>query len=158
LDPNPDKRVKADFFIELYAVRNDRTVNSMDWFSKNRFTRRMLEKYQERKSGLKAVTDFRVMRQYITNARKAGKVAVVSKRLKEFVENDSVTLEYLNIRSADISANARRISHAAGKLHESVTALDPEEYFGEEEMWKALDQLRKLIQRKLEEGERRIRE
>ncbi len=26
LDADPDKRVKADFFIELYAVRNDREV------------------------------------------------------------------------------------------------------------------------------------
>jgi len=157
LDPNPDKRVKADFFIELYAVRNDRTVNSMKWFSKNRFTRTMLDKYRERKSGLKAVTDFRLMKQYIGNARKAGKAALISARLKEYVESDSLTLEYLNIPSVNVSASARRISQAADKLHGSIAAINPEEYFGEEQMWKALDQLRKLIQRKLEEADRRIK-
>src|SRR5688500_14443357 len=33
LDPAPKKRVKADFFIELYVVRNDRFVNSLAWYS-----------------------------------------------------------------------------------------------------------------------------
>src|SRR5882762_3226083 len=75
LDPDPNKRVKADFFIELYAVRNDRTVNAMQWFSKDRFTKRMLEKYREKKSGLKAVTDFRLMKQFINNAGKVGRKA-----------------------------------------------------------------------------------
>ena len=32
LHPNPDLRWKADFFIELYAVRNDRVVNKFNWF------------------------------------------------------------------------------------------------------------------------------
>lgn len=158
LDPNPERRVKADFFVELYAVRNDRAVNSMEWFSKNKFTKRMLAKYQARSSGLKAVTDFRIMKQYINNAKKAGKAASISKRLKEFVENDSLTLEHLNIRSADIAASARRIFQNTKKLQEAVAAIDPQEYLGEEEMWTALEQLRKLIQKKLEAAERRIME
>src|ERR1700680_4735151 len=44
LDADPDKRVKADFFIELYAVRNDREVKKFPWFHKDKFTDDMLKK------------------------------------------------------------------------------------------------------------------
>ena len=38
LDADPNTRMKADFFIELYAVRNDREVNKFPWFKKDEFT------------------------------------------------------------------------------------------------------------------------
>src|SRR5437867_4398310 len=47
LDPNPEKRVKADFFIELYPIIHDRDVVEFKWFSKTKFTRQMLSKYLE---------------------------------------------------------------------------------------------------------------
>jgi len=158
LDPDPTKRVKADFFIELYAVRNDRAVNQMQWFSKNTFTRRMLEKYRDRKSGLKAVTDFRLMKQFINNARKAHKLPEESKRLREFVENDVLTLEHLNIPSADVSASARRLLNSTSKLYSDLEKIDAEEYFGEEELWKAFEKLRDLITTKLKEADRRVKQ
>jgi len=157
LDPDPNKRVKADFFIELYAVRNDRTVNEMQWFSKDRFTKRMLKKYQDKKSGLKAVTDFRLMKQFINNAGKVGRKAQISRRLEEFVTNDRLTLEHLNIQSASISASARRILKDTEKLRKSVDRIDPEEYFGEERLWKALEALMLAIQVKLKAADRRSR-
>jgi ParB/RepB/Spo0J family partition protein len=61
LDADPDKRVKADFFIELYPVRNDREVTKFDWFNKDRFTDQMLEKFDQ--GGIRAVTDFRTVKQ-----------------------------------------------------------------------------------------------
>src|SRR5439155_10183551 len=59
LDADPDKRVKADFFIELYPVRNDRAVKKFPWFNKDKFTDDMLRKVDEK--GIKAVTDFRIV-------------------------------------------------------------------------------------------------
>jgi ParB/RepB/Spo0J family partition protein len=157
LDSDPSKRVKADFFIELYAVRNDRAVNKMHWFKKNEFTGQMLEKYQGGKSGLKAVTDFRLMKQYINNARKAKQVREVSKRMEEFVADDTLTLEHLNIPSADVSASARRLLQAVSKLEEALRPIDAERYFGQEELWKALESLRDLIALKLREADRRVK-
>lgn len=155
LDPDPDKRVKADFFIELYSVLSDRVVKSMEWFSPGRFTKRMLEKYQEKKSGLKAVTDFRVMKQYINNAKKANRTEQISKRLKDFVGDDTLTLEYLSIKSADVSASARRMLRDVRKLIDGLNQIDPDEYFGQEDLWKVLEQLRDLIQMKLLAADRR---
>lgn len=157
LDPDPSKRIKADFFIELYAVRNDRAVNKMAWFKKNNFTGRMLEKYRDGKSGLKAVTDFRLMKQYINNARRAHQLPEESRRLKEFVDNDQLRLDHLNIPSADVSASARRLLLAVSKLVDDLKQIDPEDYFGQEQLWKALETLRDVVATKLEEADRRIK-
>jgi ParB family chromosome partitioning protein len=158
LDPDPEKRVKADFFIELYVVISDRSVNKMAWFSKERFTRRMLEKYQNRASGLKAVTDFRIMKQHINNARKAGKEVAITKKLKEFTDDDSLTLDHLIIESADVSASARKLLNSINKVQEAINALDVEEYYGEEELWKSLETLLKSIRSKLRTAGRRLQE
>lgn len=157
MDPDPSKRVKADFFIELYVVRNDRAVNKMHWFKKNQFTRRMLEKYRDRKSGLKAVTDFRLMKQFVNNARRSHKLQEESRRLKEFVDNDQLTLEHLNIPSADVSASARRLLQTVSKLLGELKRIDAQDYFGEEELWKTLETLRDLIATKLKDVDRRVK-
>lgn len=156
LDPDPTKRVKADFFIELYVVRNDRLVNKMEWFSKDKFTQRMLEKYQSKGSGLKAVTDFRIMKQHITNASRAGKISIISKRLKEFTFDNSLTLDHLIIESADVSASARKLLININKLEEAIKNIDPEKYYGEEELWSSLERLISLIRTKIRDAGRRL--
>src|SRR5215510_1124387 len=40
LHRNPGQRIKADFFIELYPVVNDRLTGKLDWFSKEEFIAR----------------------------------------------------------------------------------------------------------------------
>lgn len=155
LDPDPEKRIKADFFIELYAVRNDRFVNKLDWFSKNKFTDRMLQKYINKTSGLKSVTDFRVMKQHINNARKAKKDRKISKKLKEYMENDLLTLEHLEIKEANVSADTRRLLRHITKLEEEIKDLDVDEFYGEEQLWKQLEKLAALIRSKLRSAGRR---
>jgi ParB family transcriptional regulator, chromosome partitioning protein len=156
LDPDPKKREKADFFIELSAVRNDRSVRKMKWFSEDKFTRRMLDKYRNKASGLKAVTDFRKMKQHISNAVRVGKESVVSRRLEEFTIDDSLTLDHLVVKSADVSAVARRLSKDIAKLINSLQTLRTDEYYGEEELWLDLERLFSLIVKKLQEAGRRV--
>jgi ParB family transcriptional regulator, chromosome partitioning protein len=157
LDLNPANRIKADFFIELYPVLTDRIVNKMNWFIRDVFTQRMLEKYRNR-SGIKAVTDFRLMKQYINNARDAGKDAAISKRLKEFMDDDSLTLEHLLIRSADVSASARKLLNNINKIEADIHALDADEFYGQEELWVSLERLLQLIRSKLRAAGRRLKE
>ena len=157
LDPDPDKRVKADFFIELYTVRNDRFVNKMTWFRKNTFTSRMLQKYQSEVGGLKAVTDFRVMKQHITNARRADQGAVISRRLEEFTSDDSLSLDHLKLPEADVSAAVRSLLSETKKLEIRLSELNTREYYGELELWKALERLAEIIRVKLADAERRTR-
>ena len=147
LDADPDKRVKADFFVELYAVRNDREVRKFSWFKKDKFTDDMLRKFEAK--GIKAVTDFRVVKQYINNAVKAKKTATISKRLEEFAEQPSLTPDHLNIESARTAAEAKKLLKTVEKLYAWINSVDVDEYYGEEAMWNRLESLAQLIREKL---------
>jgi ParB family chromosome partitioning protein len=153
LDSHPEDRVKADFFIELYSVRNDRTVNKFDWFDRQTFTDAMLKKSGA--GGLNSVTDFRLVKQYINNAVKANRVSVISRRLREFAEDPTLKPDHLNIGSAAIGASARKVSKAADNLFDQIGELDIQEYFGQEEMWDKLARLARLIRKKLRDLGRR---
>ena len=147
LDADPNKRVKADFFIELYAVRNDRAVRKFPWFNKDKFTDDMLKKAEEK--GIKAVTDFRIVKQHINNAVKAKKITTISKRLQEFAEQPSLTPDHLNIESAKVAAEAKKVLKSVESLYAQINAIDVDEYYGEEAMWARLESLAQLIREKL---------
>jgi ParB/RepB/Spo0J family partition protein len=153
LDADPAKRVKADFFIELYAVRNDREVNKFQWFKKDRFTDAMLKKFAG--GAIPAVTDFRVVKQNINNAAKAGKLSQISKRLREFAEQPGLPLAHLSIESAAVAAEARGIVKTVDRLYVQIRDLDAEDFYGQEAMWDKLDALSQLIREKLRQLGRR---
>lgn len=145
LEPDPKKRIKADFFIELYAVRNDRLVNSMKWYNRNEFTEHMLHKYLNKKGGFRSVTDFRKIKQYITNAKKADHIDAISKRLKRFCYEDEFEISDLKIGEALVSAQARTITKTANSLLNELRSLDKDSAIGEQEMWKELQTLSNAI-------------
>lgn len=158
LDPNPDKRVKADFFIELYSVSNDRFVVKQDWYTKDHFVKKMLEKYQSDNKTIKSVTDFRIIKQYINNACKAGKEKTISKKLHEFSENIDYPINYLEINEANITANTRSLIKKLDHLERALEDIDVNEYYGEEDLWVNLERLMMLIKAKLREAGRRTKE
>jgi hypothetical protein len=149
LDPDPDKRVKADFFIELNAVLKDRRVRRMPWFSRDRFTGQMLKRYSIGR--LRSVTDFRKVKQYITNAAKAGRVAAITKRLREFAEDPDVPLDHLAIPAATVTAKVREVTTVVAKLEQILRNIDVTNYYAEEELWSRLEKLAQLIRVKLTE-------
>jgi hypothetical protein len=157
LDPDPKKRVKSDFFIELHAVATDRIVTKMEWFSRNKFTQRMLKKYQTKGAGIKAVTDFRLMKQHISNARRAGKINTITKRLKEFTENDTLPLEHLEIKSAAVHETVRKMLKNTESLTDTLRNIEIADYYGEEKLWKELEKLMALIRDKILEAGRRLK-
>ena len=158
LDPDPEKRVKADFFIELYPFLHDRVVTKMRAYSRTMLTDRMLEKYQDPNGGIKAVTDFRRVKQHIANARKARKLSALLPRLKEFVQKVELTPDHLLIPAADVSAQARSLHTKVQKLDEALIDLDIEAYVGEEMLWSALESLLRTIHKCLGAAGRRVKE
>ncbi len=54
---------------------------------------------------------------------KAGKIAVISMRLQEFAEQPSLTPDHLNIESAKIAADAKKVLKAIEKLYAQVNAI-----------------------------------
>jgi ParB family chromosome partitioning protein len=157
LFPEPNQRVKADFFIELYPIVNDRNVRKASWYDRDGFVDRMLEKYQDRKSGIKSVTDFRAAKQHITAAVKANQTVKVIQRLREFLSSDALTVAHLEISSATIHKRAERLSTEIGKLIEELHKVEAKDFYGEEEFWKKLEQIVPIIQKKLLEADRRLK-
>jgi ParB family transcriptional regulator, chromosome partitioning protein len=155
LDPDPEKRVKADFFIELYVVRNDRYVNDFNWYSKNAFTERMLSRYSS--GNLKAVTDFRIIKEHVNNARKAGKDVQISRALREFVNDPDLPIDHLQISSASAVAEAVAIRTRIEKLIADLDSLDTEIVYGETALWETLETLLATIRKKLDEAGRRAK-
>ena len=107
----------------------------------------MLKKLEVK--GLKSVTEFRVIKQHINNAVKARRVALMSRRLREFTEQSDLTSEHLNIESAATSASARKVAKAASNLYSMIEEIDNDQYVGEEAMWSRLDELSRLIRQRL---------
>lgn len=153
LHPDPEQRWKADFFIELYVVRNDRVVNKFDWFNKNKFTDAMIRKYKE--GGLKSVTEFRVVKQHISNAAKARKLTLLSKRLKDFVDDPQLKVDHLEIEAAGVAAQVRKMTKDIVKLRQVVSEIDVDQFYGEDNFWDELEQFAGVIQKKLREIGRR---
>lgn len=155
LDPNPEKRIKADFFIELHAVLKDRRVRRMPWFSRNRFTTQMLKRYTG--GGLTSVTDFRKVKQYITNAANAGKGGAITQRLRKFAQDLDVPLDHLAIPVATVTAKVREVTTVVAKLEQILRNIDVNNYYAEEELWSRLETLAELIRVKLTEVGRKLR-
>jgi ParB family chromosome partitioning protein len=153
LFPNPDDRWKADFFIEMYSVRNDRLVNAFAWFDKDDFTDAMIKKQEA--GGFKAVTEFRVIKQHISNANKAGKLDQISKRLEEFTNQPDLRVDHLEIEGVNVSKQVRTMTREIGKLRLVIKEIDVDEFFGEEQLWEDLEKLGATIQAKLQELGRR---
>jgi len=155
LDIDKKKRIKADFFIELHAVITDRYVKKFDWFKRNPFTDQMLEKH---KAGvIKAVTEFRAVKQHITNAVKANRIGTMSKRLESFAEKRDLGVDSLQVENARVAQLARTITKNATKLLESVAEIeDVDQFYGERSMWDSLSKLSEAIRAKLRKAGRRI--
>jgi len=155
LDPNPEKRVKADFFIELFPVITDRMIKKMPQHSRDTLTKQMLEKYKA--GGLKSVTDFRIVKQHISNARKASKNNEIVKRFQEFAEDPTLTVEHLEIKSVNVSASTRKLLRDIDRLYKAIIKLNVDDYYGEEKLWKSLEKLLLVIQAKLASANRRVK-
>ncbi len=153
----PKERIKADFFIELYPIIRDRFVSSMGWYKRDELIDRFLFKYQNKLSGFRSVTDFRKIKQYISNSRRAGHEKEFEKRFKMFVFDDTIDISYLEIDVVQIHRRAGRLINSLSRLYDDLQGIDVQEFFGEEQLWKELEKLLRLIERKLASADRRSR-
>jgi ParB family transcriptional regulator, chromosome partitioning protein len=155
---DPEDRVKADFFIELYAILTDRVVNKAIWYDRDKLIQIFLFKYQNRISGFKAITDFRKIKQYISIARAANQEDEIIDRLDKFIKNDDMLISDLEIDTARVHKYASKIVRSITKLGEELEALNTDEFVGEEDFWLQLEALLNLLKSKLLQADRRMME
>jgi ParB family transcriptional regulator, chromosome partitioning protein len=155
LDPEPAKRTKADFFIELYPVLHDRNVRKFDWFKPAKFIEQMIEKVEAK--GLRSVTDFRIVKQHINNAVKAKRSQAISKRLQEFAEKPEAKVDLLEVETAQALALARTVTKEVRRLNDLLEEIDVEQMYGEKEMWDLMEELMGRLRSLLLKADRRLR-
>ena len=133
----------------------DRLVNSFGWFKRDAFTDEMLYRYNQR-LGIKAVTDFRTMKQHITNARRANEEEMFERLFREFIDDEELEINHLVIKSASVDAAARKLSSDVKVLTGAIRKLNVREYYGEESLWTSLETLLQVIHRQLRNAGRRV--
>ncbi|MBU2055463.1 MAG: ParB N-terminal domain-containing protein [Proteobacteria bacterium] len=156
LDPDQDKRIKADFFIELYPIITDRDVKKMPWFQQSTFIDQMLSKYLVSPKTIKSVTDFRLIKQHITNARTAKQLGKLSNKLQRFCEEREAPISILEVSEAKVHTAAKKLVKTISRIHADIESLDVDSYYGEKDLWDALSELLQLLQKKLSQADRRI--
>jgi ParB family chromosome partitioning protein len=152
---DPDDRIKADFFIELYPILTDRVVSRAAWYDRSFIIEKFLYKYQNRLSGFRSLTDFRKIKQYITIARIAGYEDDILDRLHNLLLNDHVDIDDLEIDTARVHRRASILIRTVSKLMTELRAVDADSFFGEDDLWVELERLATLVGEKLSEADRR---
>jgi len=152
---DPNDRIKADFFIELYPIITDRLIVRAEWYNRDEITKRFLNKYQNHYSEFKSITDFRKIKQYITNARSSGHERQFLRRFKLLLDDDSIGISSLDIGPSKIHRKAQQITKAIAKISDELRAIEVTEYFGEEELWRVLETLSEIVRRTLARADRR---
>jgi ParB/RepB/Spo0J family partition protein len=153
---DPGDRIKADFFIELYPVINDRTVRGAPWYKRNLLIDRFLHKYQNRLSGFKAITDFRKIKQHLTIARIANQERTVLDRFKKLLDDDAVDFSTLEVDAARIHREATTLGKRLGDIRSALDALEVDSFIAEEDLWLEVEELVKSLNKKLAEADRRM--
>ena len=155
LDPNPEIRLNADLFIEMYPIITDRTVRRAPWYDRTKVIDALMDKYLHKKCGFKSVTDFRKIKAALTNARKAESEKEIIDRLEQFIEGDSLEIADLEIESARFHREAESLSRSLTRLRQQVEQIDADSFAAEEGLWLALEELLVEIRNKLAAAERR---
>lgn len=152
---DPEDRIKADFFIELYPILTDRLISRADWFDRDRIIEIFLRKYQEQLSGFRAITDFRKIKQHITAARAAGQEDHILSLFKDFLSSDAMEIADLEIDTARYHRQASGLVRAISRIRDEVESLDVDGFIGEEELWEEIEKFVAIMRTKLREADRR---
>lgn len=155
LDPDPETRLNADLFIEMYPIITDRTVRSADWYDRRALIQALMDKYLSGKSGFRSVTDFRKIKAYLTAARKAKIEDQLLTKLRRFIDDPNMTIRDLEVDEARIHTEADTLTRQISRLRSMITSIDPDEFVAEEGLWQELEALLLDVRAKLEAGERR---
>jgi ParB family chromosome partitioning protein len=155
LDPEPIKRLNADLFIEMYPIINDRSVRATTWYDKRQMIDAFIDKYLNRTSGFRSVTDFRKIKSYLTISRAAGREEEILDRLHKLILTDEVGIADLEIEAARVHREAETLAKALVRLRTDISAIDPDTFIAEEELWSELEKLLVALRKKLAEGDRR---
>ena len=145
---DPEQRVKADFFIEMYPVLNliDRKLHVIATeFTRNQLIEAFLAKY--RRQEMTNVLDFRKIADFIRSIGRGVPAELVESSLLNFLKGKSTLDKYFE--QVDIMEEAQTLKRSCESLIRKIYAFEPAR-LSDQEMRNVLLKLRTLIDEKLE--------
>jgi len=154
--PDPQKRLKGDFFVELHPALElikDTFPRIYAEYTRNGITDRMLGKY--RAGDIKAVTEFRDLVKLIKATKKGASRKDVERLLRSILERPGIGIRQAFKSSEKIIYDAEKIVKACRNLERSLAKLDASRLKDASVFLKSLRALRRSIDHVLERVEAR---
>lgn len=148
-----DKRMKADFFIELQRIRGPALQERFPpWTERGdaKCVRIILDKYL--RETIVSVTDFRDLAETYRASINIGKRSVFMRKLDSFLSRPNMTIDQVRIPGADFAREAREIGRSTRRLLTQLEDLDLADISSSEEVIDQLRELRNLLDDKLEDA------
>ncbi|MCK4731579.1 MAG: ParB N-terminal domain-containing protein [Methanophagales archaeon] len=149
----PSKRLKTDFFIELYRIRGPALRKKASlWIKKgdSKCINIMLDKYF--RGTISAVTEFRDLAEVYRGSVNLGKSREFDKILDEFLSNKDMKIEAVVVAGASFEKETRGANKSVEALIGQLNELELEALASNEQLIVSLKKLHKLIQNKLEKA------
>lgn len=154
--PDPQKRLKGDFFVELHPALElikDVFPRLYAEYSRNGITDRMLDKYKAH--DIKAVTEFRDLVKLIRATERGAPKRDVEKLLRSILEQPGIGIRQSFKSSEKIIYDVEKITKACRTLERSLAKLDTSQLRDATIVVKSLRDLRESIDAILRRMERR---
>lgn len=149
----PDKRLKADFFIELDRIRRPaRTHKFPPWNQRgdSKCIDILLGKY--RSGVIRAVTEFRKLAEIYRASISKGRLDEFMVEFDRFLSEPDVAISEILVEGATFAKEAKEIRRSTKRLYSQIESLDFEVIASDEETVHALKQLVVLIETKLKDA------
>jgi ParB/RepB/Spo0J family partition protein len=149
----PDKRLKADFFIELQRIRGPALEKKFPPWTRrgdSKCIEVILDKYVE--GTIKAVTDFRILAEIYRGSQKTRQLNRFYSELEKFLSDKERRIEDINVPGATYEIEYKEVLRSAKRLLAQVKRLQPDVISADKSVVRTLRTLSKVIQEKLEKA------
>jgi ParB family transcriptional regulator, chromosome partitioning protein len=149
----PTQRMKADFFIELDRIRRPALDDSFEPWVKHGDSK-SIELVRQKYEGevIPAVTDFRRLAEVYKAANEHGRQKRLATEFNKFLDREEMTIDDINVPGASFAQEAKEIQRSAKRLIAQLESIEIEAIASSKDLVKTLDQLQKLLHKRLEAG------
>lgn len=149
----PDKRLKADFFIELQRIRGPALAKGfLPWLKRgdSKCIEVVLDKYLA--GTIKAVTDFRVLAEIYRGSQREKQLKRFYIELDKFLANKECAIADISVPGATYEIEYKEVLRSAKRLLTQVRRLEPDVISANKSVVRTLRNLSKVIEDKLEKA------
>lgn len=149
----PTKRLKSDFFIELYRIRKPALEEKFPpWIKRgdSACIKIILDKYLRKI--IPAVTDFRKLAEIYRGSLRVKKITQFYRAFDRFLENEDASIDSIVVPGAHFEKETREAIRSTSRLESQLQSLDQDVIASNQQLVLSLERLMHLIRKKLEDA------